>query len=40
MFGRTHVEEFDPNLGAVGYCCKYVTKRLADYDLWTHGNYA
>jgi len=39
MFGRTHVEEFNPELGAVGYCSKYVTKRLADYDLWTHGNY-
>lgn len=39
MFGRTHVEDFNPELGAAGYCSKYVTKRLADYDLWTHGKY-
>ena len=35
MFGRTYIEEYDPDLGAAGYVSKYVTKRLADYDLWT-----
>lgn len=39
MFGRSHIDRFDPELGAVGYVTKYVTKELADFDLWTHGNY-
>ena len=38
MFGRTHIEEYDDQLGAAGYVAKYVTKRLADYDLWVPGD--
>lgn len=38
MFGRTYIEEYDPELGAAGYIAKYVTKRLADYDLWVPGD--
>lgn len=35
MFGRAHVDEFKKELGAAHYVSKYVTKRLADYDIWT-----
>ena len=38
MFGRTYIEDYDPELGAAGYIAKYVTKRLADYDLWVPGD--
>lgn len=38
MFGRTLIEPFNPDLGAAHYVSKYVTKRLADFDLWTNGN--
>lgn len=39
LFGRTYIEAFDRERGAAGYIAKYVTKSLADYDLWTreHG---
>ncbi len=39
MFGRTHVEKYEPDKGAHHYIGKYVTKTLADYDLWTYGNH-
>lgn len=34
-WGRTDVQEYDPNRGAAHYVGKYVTKELNDYDLWT-----
>ena len=38
LFGRTYIEDFNPERGAAGYVAKYVTKRLADYDLWVPGD--
>ena len=32
-FGRAKVETYDPRRGAAGYVSKYVTKRLAFYDI-------
>ena len=34
-FGRSEVEEYDPEKGASHYVSKYVTKELADFDFWT-----
>jgi hypothetical protein len=32
--GRAHIDRFDPKRGATHYVTKYVSKQLADYDLW------
>ena len=38
-FGRTHVDRFEQGKGAAHYVGKYVSKQLADYDMWTTGDY-
>ena len=39
-FGRSHVDAFNPELGASHYISKYVSKGISDWDLITndHGN--
>lgn len=32
---RVQFKPYNKNLGATYYCGKYITKRLADYDMWT-----
>lgn len=34
-YGRAHIDKYDPKLGAAHYCGKYVTKKIADYDIFT-----
>lgn len=35
-YGRCKIEPFDPELGAAGYCAKYLTKDSFDYDYLTN----
>lgn len=35
-YGRCKLERFDPELGAAGYCAKYLTKDSFDYDFLTY----
>lgn len=32
-YGRADVQDYDPKLGGAGYVAKYVTKKIADFDI-------
>jgi hypothetical protein len=35
-YGRIHIERYDVKKGANGYCAKYITKDLSDWDIYRH----
>lgn len=39
-YGRIHIEPYDPVRGAKGYCAKYITKDISDWDVHQYSTLA
>jgi hypothetical protein len=39
-YGRIHIEPYDAKRGAKGYCAKYITKQLSDWDIYLHDYFS